>query len=237
MSLDQSRGPLRIARGERVLDSLVGEIVLVVPRGRRAVDGDGTLRALGREPGPQQVGEQVVVPPPAPDVVERDEEQVRPLDLLERRLAVGPAGDGVAQLPAQPIEDRGLQQERPKVVGLAIEHLLGEVVQHVAVAAGERRDELVDRGAFTEGQRRELEPGGRALGPLGEGAGGIERRGRPHRLPEQLDRLAQREPQVCRADLRQTAARAEPRQRQRPSPAGNHHLHPGGCSSRNATDA
>ena len=57
------------------------------------------LGPLLLQAGAEQVGEQVVVAPPAAHVVQRHQEQVGPLDLLQHRLAVGAAGDGVAQRP------------------------------------------------------------------------------------------------------------------------------------------
>ena len=39
--------------------------------------------------GAEQVGEQVVVAPPAAHLIQRDQEQARPLDLLQQRLAAG----------------------------------------------------------------------------------------------------------------------------------------------------
>jgi hypothetical protein len=67
--------------------------------------------------GPEQVGEQVVVAPPAALLVQRDQEQAGTLHPLQHLLAVGPAGDGVAQPAAQPLQHRGLQQEGPQLGG------------------------------------------------------------------------------------------------------------------------
>ena len=55
----------------------------------RAVQLGDVVGMLVEQPGPEQVGEQVVVAVPAPPVVERDEEQVGALERLEHR---GPAG-------------------------------------------------------------------------------------------------------------------------------------------------
>jgi hypothetical protein len=46
---------------------------------------------------------QVVVAVPVAGVVERDDEQVGPLQPLQHGPAVGPAGDGVAQLTSEPV--------------------------------------------------------------------------------------------------------------------------------------
>jgi hypothetical protein len=46
------------------------------------------------------------------------------------------------------VEDRRFEQEGAHVLGLTVEHLLDEVVEDEAVAAGERVDELTERAAF-----------------------------------------------------------------------------------------
>jgi hypothetical protein len=55
------------------------------------------LGLLLLQAGAEQVGEQVVKAPPAPHLVQRHQEQVGPLHLLQHRLAVGPRGDRIAQ--------------------------------------------------------------------------------------------------------------------------------------------
>jgi hypothetical protein len=116
------------------------------------------------QPGAQQVGEQLVVAPPAAHLVQRQQEQPGPLHLLEQGLAAGPGGDRVAQRSAEPLQHRGLEQEGAQLLGLVFEHLLGQVVEHEAVAAGERGHEPVDIGLPPHRQRRQLQPGRPALG-------------------------------------------------------------------------
>ncbi len=81
---------------------------------RRCSSGN-VLGLLVQQARLQHVGEEVVVAIPPTPVVERDEEQVPSIERLQRRLAAALAGDGVAQRPAQPGQDRGLQQEAPDV--------------------------------------------------------------------------------------------------------------------------
>jgi hypothetical protein len=92
-------------------------------------------------------------------LVQRHQEQVRPLDGLQQPLAVAAAGDGVAQRPTEPLQHRRRQQELPNLVGLAVQHLLGEVVQHEAVAAGEPLHEPGRVGVPLQRQRGQLHPG------------------------------------------------------------------------------
>ena len=61
--------------------------------------------------GANQIGEEMVVTPPAAYLVQRHQEQPGPLYLLEQRLTVATAGHRVAQRARQPLQHRGLEQE------------------------------------------------------------------------------------------------------------------------------
>ena len=168
--LDEPGRPSGVAGGQRVPDGVVGEAVLLVPGRGGAVQLGHAVGELALQVGAQEIGEQVVVAPPPPLLVERDQEQAGPLDRLQQLLAVRAAHHGVAQRPAQPVEDRGLQQERAQLGRLAFEHLLGEVVEHEAVAPGELGDEPGDVAAALQRQRREVQARRPALGALAERA-------------------------------------------------------------------
>jgi hypothetical protein len=60
---------------------------------------------------------------------------------LIKRLAALAAGDRVAQRAAEPLQHGGFPQERAQLGVLPFEDLFGQVVQPVAVAAGERGHE------------------------------------------------------------------------------------------------
>jgi hypothetical protein len=53
--------------------------------------------------GAEQVGEQLVVAPPAAHLIQRQQEQVGPLHLLQHLLAVAAAGDRSTQRTRQPL--------------------------------------------------------------------------------------------------------------------------------------
>ena len=94
-----------------------GPLVLaLVPGARPPVQVPHLVGPLVEQARLQHVGEEVVVAIPLAAVVERDEEQVRPVQRLQRGLAAVLPGDGIAQRTAQPVEDRGLQQEGLDVV-------------------------------------------------------------------------------------------------------------------------
>ena len=137
--LDQLGGPLEVMAGHGVGDRL-GLIA------RRLVPGAGPpvqlVDPLGLFVGhsrPEHVGEEVVVAVPEAAIVERDEEEVRPIEPLEHRLPATATGDRIAQRPGEPVHDGGLEQEASDFLGLAFQHLLGEVVDDETVIAGEGR--------------------------------------------------------------------------------------------------
>ena len=127
------------AHAQGLLDEAAG-------RGRRAIDQvqadlDQFARLLVHQVRTQNVREQMVIPVPPAAVVERDDEQVPAIERLQHGLPAVLAGDGVAQRAAQPVQDGGAQQETPDAPGLALQHLFGQVVDHVAVVPRESGDE------------------------------------------------------------------------------------------------
>jgi hypothetical protein len=185
------------------------------------------LGLLPLQAGAEQVGEQLVVAPPAAHLIHRHQEQVGPLHLLQHRLAIDPAGDRIAQPAGQPLQHRGLQQEPAQLLGLAVEDLLGQVVQDVPVAATEGRHEPGGIRSSLQGQAGQLQA---RDPPFSAG------RQRGHRLTGQVstDRFAQQrgrllhsELQVVGAHLHQLPAHPQPRQRQRRvAAAGQHQMQP-----------
>jgi hypothetical protein len=123
--LDQPGGPVDLPGGQSVAHGLIDQPVGLQPGGRIAVERWQPVGMCLMQAGAQQVGEQPVVAPPAAFLVQRDQEQVGPLDLLQPLLAVGLGGDGVAQRSRELVKDRRLQQEPHQLVGLPGEDLLG----------------------------------------------------------------------------------------------------------------
>ena len=167
----------------------------------------------------------VVAVPPAL-VVQRDEEQVAALQRLQHRPAARLAAHRVAQRPAQPAQHGRAEQEVLDVGRLALDDLLDQVVDDVAVVPGEAGDELGGVVASLHRQRGELEGGDPALGAtLERGDVAAPVSSQAHRLVEVGRGLLGGEAQVGGADLDQLAARPQPRQRQgRVGPAGDHQV-------------
>ena len=225
--LDQPGGPAHLPGGHRVPDRVIGQPVLLVPGGGVAVQLRDPAGLFGLQAGAQQVGEQVVVAPPAAYLVQGQHEQSCRLNLLQQRLAAGTAGDRVAQRAGQPFQHRGLQQEGAHLPALPLEHLLGQIIQHIPVAAGERRHEPGHIFLAPQRQAGQLQP---SRPPLGAG------RQRGHRRVGQIStgRLTQHgrclvggEPQLGGAQLSQLPASPQPRQGQRRiGAAGQHRVQP-----------
>ena len=177
------------------------------------------------EAGTEQVGEQVVVAPPDAHLIQRHQKQACPLHLLQHHLATCPAGDRITQLPGQPLQHRGLQQEGAHLLRLAVKHLPGQVVQHETMAAAERRHETGDIRLLPQRQGGQLQA---RRPPLGAGRQRRHRRAGqagPGRLAQQGRRLVLREAQLGGAQLGHLTAGPQPRQRQRRvGPAGQHQV-------------
>jgi hypothetical protein len=148
-ALEEPRGPvlgdelrrlLAVAGRDRVPDRAVGVAVRQEPASRAPVQlrDHGRLGAL--QLASQELAEEVVVAVPLAALVQRDQEQVRPLDLGERGGGVA-AGDRIADRHAEPLEDRRAEEEVADVAAQPSEHLAAEVVDDVTVVAGEVADE------------------------------------------------------------------------------------------------
>ena len=163
--LDDPGRPQHLPGRDRVADGVTGHPVLLAPGRGVAVQLRQSAGLLLLQAGAKQVGEQVVIAPPVARLIQRDHEQARPFGPLEQRLAALAAGDGVAQRAAEPVQHRGLQQERAQLLVLPLEYLFGQVVQDVPVAPGERGHEAGGIVMSAQGQRGQRQSGRPALGP------------------------------------------------------------------------
>ena len=124
---------------------------------------------LGEQACVEDVGEQVVVAVPRALGVERDEEEVAALEVLQHPGAVRAAGDSVAQRARESVEDSGAEQEVTTLSGLPGKNLVSEVVDDKPVAPGERLDEASDLTTLrdaAQGERGELKAGDPAFSAL-----------------------------------------------------------------------
>ena len=98
--LDEPGRPGHLPGGHRVPDRVIGQLMLLIPGCSVTVQLRRAAGLFLLQAGAQQVGEQVVVAPPAAHLIQRHHEQPRPLHLLQQRLAAGAAGDRIAQRAA-----------------------------------------------------------------------------------------------------------------------------------------
>ena len=207
--------PLEIAPRQGMADGLICLAVHCQPIARPAMQRPHPVsRRSLPEPGIQQLAKQVVVAIPLRILVEGDEEQVRRVGLFQQAIAMGAPGHGLAQLPAQAGEDRGLEKEIPDVGRLPVEHLLREVGQDVAVAAAEAGNESRGIPLAAHRQPCQLQAGYPAFGAFFQGSNlGLGQRERQP-FVEQIRCFALTEPQVIGPQLRQPVVGVQPAQRE-----------------------
>ena len=111
--------------------------VIGVPPGRGGVQ----CGQFGRHATPQfqlqQVGEQGVVAEPGPPGIERDDERVGLLELLQDPFPVRTPSQQVGQVAVHPFQYRGPQQQPADWLTLLLQHLGQQVFRHCALAAAE----------------------------------------------------------------------------------------------------
>ena len=169
---------------------------------------------LIQQPRLQHVSEQMVVAIPAAAVIQRDQEQIPPIQRLQHGLAAALPGNRIAQRPAQPAQDGSLQQERLNPARLTLQNLLGQIVHDVTFIARETGDEPGHIRSSLHRQRRQLQRGDPALGTALQHRHIPHRQLQPHHPVQVRRRLLRGETQISRADLGQLAARPQPGQRQ-----------------------
>ncbi len=91
--------------------------ILLVPLAGPPVEIGNEIWLFIEQARPQDIGKEVVIAIPLTAGVERDHEQIRPLEGLERRSSATLPGDRVAQGTVQSVQDAGLEQEPASVVG------------------------------------------------------------------------------------------------------------------------
>ena len=136
--LHQVCGTIEILGGERVPDRVRDQAASGEPGAGALMQIRHLFGVLGEQTCVEHVGEQVVVAVPGALGVERDNEEVSPLEVRQRPRALGAAGDGVAQRAVEPVEDGGAEQEVANLRGLPGKNLVGQVVDDEPVATGER---------------------------------------------------------------------------------------------------
>ena len=199
---------------ERMPDGFGRLAAALVPGARPPMQLGQEVRLLVLQTCEEHVSEQVMVAIPLATIVERHEEHIRLDRALQHRLPVRVAGDSVGRWPAQPGQDRRSEEELSDGIGLALQDLLDQVVDDVAIVAREACDELGRVSATLHRERGELEGCDPAFGARLEHRDVRRRQVQAHHLVQVGDCLLCREPEVARADLGEPATRAQAGQRE-----------------------
>src|SRR5215207_11070082 len=91
--------------------------------------------------GTHYLREERVVAEPGATRVERVHEAPRPLQLAQRMLGRGVAGQGFRELAVEAVHDRRTQQEELHVLRISADHFGHQVIAHRPVATREAGDE------------------------------------------------------------------------------------------------
>jgi hypothetical protein len=168
----------------------------------------------------------MVVAVPLAPIVQGDDEQVRSLERNEGVTSVVPAGKRITQRPGQSVQHGRCHEELLNRWRLMAQHFLDQVVDDVAVIAGEPGDEAAHVRAPLKGQSSQLQRGDPSLRPRFQG--GHVRHGEVESgdLVEVRRGLVGREAQVGCPDLHQLTAHPPTRQGQlRVGACAEHDVH------------
>jgi len=114
----------------------------------------------------QELRKERMVAIPLALLVEGHQKEVVPFRLLKQRLRLAAASQRYTERGAESLEQRGLQQEALHGFWLAAQHVLGEIVHQVAMAAAEASQKLVHIGTPSQRERRQLQSRHPPLGAL-----------------------------------------------------------------------
>ncbi|MCY1418164.1 hypothetical protein D9M71_337150 [compost metagenome] len=198
------------AGGEELFDSGLRAVLRQVPARRLHPQLAREAGLFPFQDATQEAGEQVVIAEPAVFGVQRDQEQVGLLQLVQHGLAAAAPGEGIAERRAQLVEHAGLQQEAAGVFGLPVQQVFGEKFGQVQVGAGERVDEGRAVVVPAQRQRGEIEPGDPAFGAAGQGVDVAVAEFEPALVEDVAAGFLPAEAQGVGGDLEQPAPGAQP---------------------------
>lgn len=200
---DQVGCTLEIGRQQRMLHRFVHVAGRGKPVAGALVQHRDQVGLTGSETLAQQVIEQVVIAVPAALIVQRHHEEVVLFEPLQHRLHDTWRGllveQRAAKRRAQTIQDRGARQKVLHVGRLAVEDLLGEIVEDMTMAARKRVDEALRIGLALQRERRHLQARGPSLGTIVEQVHDGRTHGRHQGGGQQLRRLGRGEAQILLA--------------------------------------
>ena len=196
--------------------------VLGPPLGRDRVQAGHLLRRGPPQLEREQIPKQVVVAKPASLRIHSDHERARVLKLHQDSLRARASRQPVSERSADPLGQRGSQQQLPHLRRLALEHLRQQEVGHRTLTPREADREALGIRVAGERQRHQSQPRRPAFGPRDQR---LERTvGQPHpRRLQQRARLLEREAKILAPDLGQLPLHTQPVQPQPQIPPGHQH--------------
>jgi hypothetical protein len=114
----------------------------------------------------QQIGEQVVIAEPAALLIQRHQEYLVPLQVLQDCRAVMGIAQGIAEFGAESLEARGLLQEGLDLGGLLVDHLFQQVIADQLFGAAQRHFAAQLGQAIGVRQQPQAQPGDPAFAAL-----------------------------------------------------------------------
>ena len=140
--------------------------------GGAAMELADSIRPLATQPAAQEVGEESVVAVGGFGGITHHQKEVAAVHVFQQLGGVGPAGDAAAEVGRQLVEDRGFQEEVAHGRFLLLPDLFHQIIEDVAVAAGEGLDETIALGRceLFQGEGEEAHAGDPAFGALLEAA-------------------------------------------------------------------
>ena len=161
----QASGGVNVPGCDGVLQRILWQIIAHAPTRGATPQDSRQVGLTAVQLGPEHVAKQMVVAVPLPPPVQRHQQQVRPLQVRQRRAGPGQVEHRIAQWPGHPLQHRGPGQEYPLSAGDPLQELRLHVLadQPVVTAEGDRRAR--ERAALPEVEGREVQPGRPSLGP------------------------------------------------------------------------
>ncbi len=216
----QLDAPIALGRVEQVLEShRRGTVGLVPVRGPQVQLHDD----VGLDPAQlaeQELPEQTVVAVPLAPAVERDQEDVRGLQVAQLLLRTRLGEEGIAERSTELVEHRGVPQEPLRLLGDLGQRFAVQVVGHVAILTRDRERLPV---ALARDRRRQVKADRPALGPLRHRSSHVA--GEADLGPEKIcSAPADVEGQVAGHELQRVARAPQPGQMGLLGPARRHQL-------------
>jgi hypothetical protein len=165
MARDELDRGVKVTGGGRMAGRVDDQARFAIPRAGASVQNREGIRFGRCQLVLEELAEQMVIPVPLAPGVERDEQQIRMFEFGEQRGRIRLACRRVAERPAEALQNRCPQQERPQLGRLPGEDLGRQIVDEITFVAGEALDQCARIRMPAKRERRQIERGRPALRP------------------------------------------------------------------------